>query len=263
VTRAIPQAAINLVKDQEETHLFVYDDAFYPPKECVPADQIIGTLTAGTGHTDHLTVGMTVTQQMADDWLTQDLDNAGNRIQARIGSITDQLTDNQYSALLDFVFNVGANPSWTIWKRLSAKPTQFDQVPLELQKFVNIRTNGAIVKSADLIRRRNAEIALWSIDEPGTTNVVLPSSVTRQIETTPPTPIDPKPASKSKALVASAAAATVGAVPMIDQIRHAILPYAEDSQYVHIALGVLATAAAACAGLGIFFIWVQTRDSHN
>lgn len=262
MTRAIPQAAIDLVNDQEETHLFVYDDAFYPAKECVPGDQIVGTLTAGTGHTGpDLHIGLAVTQQMNDDWLKADLGNAGQRIYDRIGTVTDNLTDNQYAALLDFVFNVGASPAWTIWKRLKAK--QYDQVPIELQKFVNLRKNGVAVKSADLIRRRNAEVALWSTDEPGTDNTVVPSSVTRLPATTPPTPADPVPPTRSKALIASAAAAASGAYPMIDQVRHAIMPYAEESQYVHTALGVLATAAAVCAGLGIFFMWVQKRDARN
>ena len=49
--------------------------------------------------------------------LQADLSTAGGRIAQRL---TPQalagLSDEQYGALLSFVFNLGANPSWTIWK---------------------------------------------------------------------------------------------------------------------------------------------------
>lgn len=255
--RAIPQAAIDLVRDQEETHLFVYDDAFYPPHECVPGQAITGTLTAGTGHTGtDVVIGMIVTAEMDAKWLEADLLTASGRLFQRIDGVIDDLTDNQYAALLDFVFNLGANPAWTIWKRLRAK--QFDQVPLEMQKFVN--SGGK--KLNGLVARRNAEVALWSKDEPGTIDIKVPSSVTRAT-ITPPTPADPIPASKSKGLILGGAGALAGLGPICDQISHAISPYAPHSDYVAKMLGILATISAGCAAAGIFYFWLQKRNARN
>jgi len=259
--RSVPQAAIDLVKDQEETHLFVYDDAFYPAKECQPGDQIIGTLTAGTGHTDHLTIGMQVTAEMDTAWLQSDLERAGSRISLQIGDVISALTDNQYAALLDFVFNVGANPSWTIWRRLKAK--QFDQIPLELQKFVNIRKNGAMVKSTDLVNRRNAEIALWSKGEPGTYDARISSSVTRQAATTPPTPADPVPITKSKGLIAGAVGAVTSAPAIINQVTQVITPYADHSNYLQHVISYLAIIGAVSATATLFFIWMNKKQAQH
>lgn len=257
--RTIPRAAIDLVHDQEETHLFSYDDAFYPPKASLSIDQIQGTLTAGTGHTGKdVTVGMIVTPDIDSAWLLQDLETAASRLFDRIGSVVDDLTDNQFAALLDFVFNLGAAPSWTIWKRLKAK--QFDQVPGELTKFVN--WGSPPKKSTGLVNRRNAEIALWAKDEPGTTDQPAPSSTIRST-VTPPTPSDPVPASKSKAIIAGITGAVTGGPVVVDQITHAIQPYAEHSHYVEQMLGGLALIAASCAAITIVFAFIQKRNARN
>lgn len=253
--RAIPQAAIDLVHDQEETHLFVYDDAFYPAREAKPGDQIQGTLTAGTGHTGaDVSIGMAVTAEMDAAWLLADLNTAASRIAALIGAVVDLLTDNQWAALLDFVFNLGANPSWTIWKRLRAK--QFDAIPGEMQRFVNAGGK----KLQDLVNRRNAECALWAKDEPGSDTRVVSSSVTRATPT-PPTPIPPL--ARGKALIAGGVGAAAGAGPIVHQIMHAIEPYAEHSHYVESAMGALAVIAAISASAGIFYMVLQSRNARN
>lgn len=258
--RAIPQAAIDLVKEQEETHLFAYDDKFYPARPAKLGDHIYGTLTAGTGHTGaDVSIGMVVTEATDVAWLVSDLGTAAKRLVERIGSdMVDGLTENQYAALLDFIFNMGAGPAWTIWKRLKAK--QYDQVPGELTKFVN--WGSPPKKSTDLVNRRNAEVALWAQGEPGTTDAPVPSSVTRAAPT-PPMPADPVPLRKSKALIVGAAGAVAGAGPMINQVTQAIQPYADHSDYVQKALGILATVAAGCAAVGLFYVWVQKRNALN
>lgn len=266
--RAIPQKAIDLVVAQETPILWVYDDALGAhhadgtPRTVAPGDAIHGKLTAGTGHTGaDVVIGMIVTQAQNDAWLQQDLEHAAQQLEGRItAAIVDMLTENQYAALLDFVFNVGADPRWTIWKRLVAK--QFAQVPIELAKFVNAKVNGVERKIPDLVKRRNAEIELFSADEPGTRDVQIPSSVLRT-SITPPTPSDPIPASKSKALIAGAAGAIAGAPPMISQVSQAIQPYADQSDYVKHILGILATIAAVCAAVGLGYMWLQKRDARN
>ncbi len=217
-------------------------------------DQIQGTLTAGTGHTNGLTIGFAVTAEMDAAWLIADLGTAGGRLAVQIGSVVDELTDNQYGALLDFVFNLGANPAWTIWKRLKAK--QFDAIPSEMQRFVN--ANGK--KLQGLVNRRNAECALWAKDEPGTVADPVPSSVTRAS----PTPPTPSPAlARGKALIAGGVGAAAGVGPVVHQVMQAIEPYTQHSQYVEKALGVLAVIAALSASAGIFYMVLQTQNARN
>jgi lysozyme len=269
--REIPQAAIDLVVSQETAILWVYDDAMGAyrkgrPRPLAPGDEIHGKLTAGTGHTgDDVVIGMTVDQVLNDRWLLEDLQKAAFELEEKIGAeIVAMLTDPQYAALIDFVFNLGTGhpdrPEWTIWKRLRAK--QFAQVPGELVKFVNAEVDGVMRKLPDLVKRRNAEVELWSQDEPGTRDVQIPSSVLRNT-ITPPTPSDPVPASKSKGLLLGLTGAVAGAPPMISQVSQAIQPYAWSSHYVRQALGILATLAAVCALAGLAYMWLQKRQARN
>jgi lysozyme len=269
--RAIPQEAIDLVVAQETPILWVYDDAKGAyrngkPRPLAPGDVIHGKLTAGTGHTgDDVVLGMRVDQDQNDRWLLGDLQKAAFELEEKIGAeIVAMLTEGQYAALIDFVFNIGTGrpdrPEWTIWKRLRAK--DFAQVPGELVKFVNAEVDGVMRKLPDLVKRRNAEVELWSEGEPGTRDVQIPSSVLRE-QITPPTPSDPVPASKSKALLIGATGAIAGAPPMIAQVTQAIQPYAWSSHYVRQALGVLATLAAVCACVGLVYMWLQKRQARN
>jgi len=262
MTRGIPQVAFDIIRDKEKLVLFAYDDAHYPPRPAKPGVPIDGTLTAGYGHTgEDVQIGMIVTKDLADAWLYQDLQEAAEALEKKNGAdVIEVLTSNQYGALLDFVFNLGTGDSkkseWTIWKRLRAR--DFDQVPLEMAKFVNAggkKLNG-------LVDRRNAEIGLWAVAEPGTVDQHIPSSVTR-CNPTPPTPSDPVSMGKSKALIISGAGAIAGAGPMVNQVTQAIQPYAGHSDYVQKVLGILATVAAVCAAIGLFYIWMQKRNARN
>jgi lysozyme len=266
--RAIPQVAFEITRDKERRVLFAYDDHHFPPRPAKPEDHIEGTLTAGYGHTGpDVLIGMTVTDDLAEDWLSQDLQEAAEQLTKKIGSdVVDELTSNQYAALLDFVITAGVGdpkkPEWTIWRRLRARA--YDQVPQELAKFVNThikRDDGTVevVKVNGLVDRRNAEIGLWAVSEPGTVDRVVPSSVTR-LNPAPPTPQAP---GRSKALIMGTIGAVAGAGPTIDQVSHVIAPYAHRSHYVEGALGVLAALAAICAVVGIFFIRQQARNARN
>jgi lysozyme len=255
--RQIPQSCIDLVKKSESCVLRVYDDK-WPDKILIGGDIVGGTLTAGYGHTSAvLKIGDPVTQNTADTWLKEDLETAAYRLRGVVSDdVIALLTDNQYAALLDFVFNLGAGAGWTIWKRLNAK--QFDQVPLEIAKFVN----AGGVKLQGLVNRRAAEVALWATDEPGTATDIVPSSVTRAT-ITPPTPSDPVSAVKSKALIMGGIGAIAGAAPMVNQVSQAIQPYAGQSDYVQKMLGVLAMIAAGLAVGGLFYMYLQKRNARN
>ena len=97
--------------------------------------------------------GLTV--QQCWDLLDQDLDSA----EACVNSMVKvPLNQNQFDALVSFVFNVGNNAfrDSTLLKMLNAG--HFDQVPTQLRRW--IRDNGKIVKG--LINRREKEISLWN-----------------------------------------------------------------------------------------------------
>ena len=64
-----------------------------------------GVPTIGYGHTAGVTQGMTCTQAQAEAWLTQDIQWA---VAVVNNLVTVQLTQGEFDALVDFVFNVGS-----------------------------------------------------------------------------------------------------------------------------------------------------------
>lgn len=264
MTRPIPPQAVSLYEAQETCVLRVYDDA-HPDKILMPGDPVDGTLTGGYGHTKGLKIGDVVTQDIANAWVPEDLGDAATALEEKIGGdVVDDLTDNQYAALLDFVANVGTGnpkkPEWTIWARLRAR--QYDQIPLELAKFVNVHWDDRVVKLNGLVERRNAEIALWGTAEPGSVPVSLPSSVTRTVAT-PPTPADPDPPQKSKTLLTGAATVVASGGVAVKQVSDAITPYAAQSHTVASTVAILASVAAGLAGLTVLFFWLNKRKARN
>lgn len=253
--RKIPQAVFNIAKRRERLVLRVYDDE-NPNKILFPSDEIKGVLTAGYGHTGNdVKIGMNVTCELALQWLSADIERAAFKLLEFIDNVIDELTDNQYGALVDFVFNVGAAKNWTIWKVLNAR--QFNLVPRELARFVNAKVkqqDGTFktVKLAGLVARRNDEIELWSLDEPGSINKVLPSSVTRAIET-PPTA-----ASVKSAPMVAAAVAAVAAMPAAySQASAAINPLAHILP--HAAVAALSGLGAVAAGIAVLFGYLHKQ----
>jgi lysozyme len=86
------QAASDLVKQFEGRRLTAYQDGN-------------GIWTIADGHTGGVKEGDTCTQEQADIWLNEDLaivDRALNKL------VRVELTQNQYDALVSFVYNIGA-----------------------------------------------------------------------------------------------------------------------------------------------------------
>lgn len=65
----------------------------------------VGVPTIGYGHTHGVTMGMTCTQEQADAWLQEDVQGA---VQAVNNLVIVPLTQQQFDALVDFTFNLGA-----------------------------------------------------------------------------------------------------------------------------------------------------------
>lgn len=242
MTRPTNKATLDLVKQYEGYRGKAY--------KC-PAD----VWTIGYGHTRRVYEGMTCSRAEADAWLKEDLATAGSRLRDRIGSVVDELTDNQYGALCSFVFNLGADPKWKIWRALKAR--DFDAVPSELVRFVYAGGK----KLAGLVARRNAEVELWSLDEPGSEHSDLPSSSTRVLET-PPAPAA-KATLTSAPLVGGAVSAAATVTVAAGEVTKAIAPYADKSEHVAKVIAIIATIAAAAAVLVLVGNWLIHKRMKN
>lgn len=237
MTRAIPKAAREIVREFEGLRLEAY---------VCPA----GVLTIGYGHTGpEVKPGLKITKRQAEIYLTEDLTRAGRRIAERIGPVVSELTDNQYAALLSFVFNLGASPGWTIWKVLKAR--DFDAVPAQLSRFVY----SGKTKLKGLVRRRNAEVALWSEEEPGSADEEVNSAHLRHAET-PPAPVE-KP--KASPVITAAVGACAGVPVAAQQVMAAVSPYADKSEHVAKVIAVVATIAAAASVALLVLQWLQRK----
>jgi lysozyme len=230
--RAIPRKAVTFVSKWE---------GFRSEAYLCPAN----VWTLGYGSTEGVKPGDTITKAKALTLLAKDMEVARSKLYGVLNAkVIDDLTENQWSALLSFAFNLGAGKSWTIWKRLNAR--QFDQVPQELAKFVN--AGGRKVQG--LVNRRAAEMVLWSTDEPGSTDEPVPSSVTRGVGVTPPTPADPEPAVQSKTLWAGGAVAASGAVQVANEVQDLASPAAMSSEFIA-RIAMIAAIIAFVGGLAI------------
>jgi lysozyme len=135
---------MNLTKDFEQCRLMPYLDGG-------------GVPTDGWGNTHKVVMGVRITQEKADADL---LANVQDAVDAVNDHVIVPLTQSQFDALVDFVFNVGTPQfkSSTLLRKLNAGDyqgahDQFDRWILDNGKFVN-----------GLQRRRDAEQSLWESD---------------------------------------------------------------------------------------------------
>jgi lysozyme len=238
--RPIPNRAVDFVGRFEGLRLTSY---------LCPA----GVWTVGYGSTRGVTAGMRITKDEARKRLADDLKEAAARLQSVVKrEVIDELNDAQYVALLSFVFNLGANGSWQIWKLLNAG--KLDAVPAQLSRFVN--AGGRRLQG--LVNRRNAECALW--DE-GSPDEELPSSFTRS-EPTPPTPEPVKPMAQSKTAWTGGAIAAVGAMQAgVQQVQALAAPQAQHSPWLGQLLGLTAMLIVAGGVAILVFKWFDKRNA--
>ena len=110
--------------------------------------------TIGYGHILGVQEGDTCTQDQADEWLLDDLHDAIATVQ---NDVIVPLNDNELSALVDFVFNVGGKnfAGSTLLRLLNTG--QYEQAAAEFGKWNH--ASGHVL--AGLTRRRAAEAALF------------------------------------------------------------------------------------------------------
>jgi lysozyme len=109
-----------------------------------------GVWTIGYGHTAGVTEGATCTQAQADAWLTEDTQWAVSVVQ---NEVTVPLTQGEFNALVDFVFNAGSGnfSSSTLLADLNAG--NYAAAAAQFQRWD--LAGGQVV--AGLLRRRIAE----------------------------------------------------------------------------------------------------------
>jgi lysozyme len=115
----------------------------------------VGVWTIGYGHTgSDVRPGLTITQQQASDLLLKDVASAVATVNRLV---TVKLNQNQFDALVDFVFNAGGGnfASSTLLREVNA--SSFD---LAAGQFVRWDHAGGVVVQG-LLRRRLAEAALF------------------------------------------------------------------------------------------------------
>lgn len=140
--RPIPQSAATLIKHFEGCRYKAYKDGG-------------GVLTIGYGHTGpDVESGLSIALEEANTLLLKDLEKAA---QAVLRLTKRPLTDNQYAALISFVFNVGAGAYQrsTLRQRINRN----DLHGLEAQFCRWSKDNGIVVNG--LLRRRKAESRLF------------------------------------------------------------------------------------------------------
>jgi lysozyme len=133
-------AGIDLIKRYEGLRLKAY--------QCSA-----GVWTIGYGHTKEVSEGMVISPATADAFLRDDLAVAESAVE----KVKVALNDNEFSALVAFVFNVGvgAFTQSTLLKKLNAE--QFDAAADEFLRWN--KSGGKALKG--LARRRAAERALF------------------------------------------------------------------------------------------------------
>ncbi len=118
----------------------------------------VGVPTIGYGHTKGVKLGQTITKTQAEGFLRADLKWAQQAVE---WSVKVPLSDNQFAALVSFVFNVGptAFAKSTLRRKLNAG--DYASVPKELRKWNKGTVNGKKVELKGLTNRRVAEGYLW------------------------------------------------------------------------------------------------------
>lgn len=104
-----------------------------------------GVCTIGYGHTQSIELGTTCTKEQAEQWLVEDIERAEKQVEKY--DSTYHFTDNEFSALVSFTFNVGNI------NQLTAKGTR----TRKQIKTAWLKYNKAGGKVLDGLKKRRAE----------------------------------------------------------------------------------------------------------
>lgn len=193
-----------------------------------------GKWTIGYGSTKGVRSGMNITKEEAEELLIKDVavyEEAVNRL------VKVPLTQNQFDALVSFVFNLG-EPNFarsTLLRRLNA--SDYDSVPEQLMRWNKARVNGQLQPLRGLTRRRAAEGALFSMDAPL-------ASASKEMMPQKPCTEEVKPIVKSRTM---AGLGVAGAGTALSEFATELQPLAHYSSILTTVFIILTVAGLAFA----------------
>lgn len=138
------QLALELIKHSEGLRLKAYQDTG-------------GVWTIGYGHTGKsVHEGLMIDQHEADALCITDALNAQRSVQQLCPILMAQ--PYKQAAIIDFVYNLGAQQFSTSTLCRYINSQQYEHVPEQLLRWIH--DNGKVLPG--LVRRREAEVALWN-----------------------------------------------------------------------------------------------------
>jgi len=148
MTRPLPSIIVHYLERVEGERTHAYRD-------------VRGIWTCGVGCTEGVTADTVWTQAEIDQHLAKALATAAQRLENAVGArVVANLNENQYAAMLSFVFNAGAKPEWTIWG--CVKTQDWPCVARQMSRFIYVE--GKV--NDGLTKRRTADVALWNGEDP-------------------------------------------------------------------------------------------------
>lgn len=123
--------------------------------------------TIGWGHLlshDPAYANTVWSQEQADATL---IDDVSRTVDELLDMIEPELTDNEFSACVCLAFNIGTHAfvgsSVLAFINMdSASSVWLNQVPTHIRLWNKVHINGVLHVSRGLVRRREAEVALWN-----------------------------------------------------------------------------------------------------
>lgn len=112
----------------------------------------------GYGHTNGVKLGQTCTLEMAKEWLAEDVAWGEESIKKMVHVV---LTQNQFDALVDFVFNIGSGHFLTSTLLRFLNLGNYERAAKEFERWNE--DNGVVVDG--LTRRRLAEKKLFLMED--------------------------------------------------------------------------------------------------
>lgn len=196
-----------------------------------------GRWTIGYGHTHGVRSGETITPEEAEDLLRKDLEDCEATVERMVKV---DLTQNQFDALVSFVFNLGQGNfgSSTLLRKLNRG--DYEGAAEEFTRWNKARVDGELKALPGLTRRRTAEAALFEMDvELASEGGDLPVQKPQQSEA--------KPLGKSRTLFGlSLAGLSTGINEATSQLQ-SLTAYSSTLQVVFVVLTLAGIAVAVYA----------------
>lgn len=224
-----------------------------------------GVPTIGFGSTKGVRMGMVITEEDAERRLNDDLEEAERAVD-RLVKV--ELSEDQFDALVSFVFNVGvgAFAKSTLLRVLNDR--RYDHVDDQMMKWVFITVGGKKVKSTGLWNRRSMEATLWNESLSfRQVDAGADAPTSRTTPTPPPTKAGLLSTSTGRAQATALGAGTAGAVAegvsntgAGDALREHASSFGEMSQYLDFAKYLFIVLTIAAIGFTMWERWRKLRE---